>query len=107
MTLKGPVNQDQLAKIKEILKNQIIYKNKLLKKQYPVSGEYAKSFNKFCPKKVAVNEATVDDVICYGMHLKKSESEMAEAIDINKALCDDTYYGLEVQAADPPQEEDQ
>ena len=107
MTLKGPVNQDQLAKIKEILKNQRIYKDKLPKNQYPASGEYTKSFNKFCPKKVEVNEVTVDDVICYGMHLKKSEPEMAEAKDIYKALGDDTYYGPEEQATDPPQEEDQ
>ena len=62
---------------------------------------------KFCPKKVEVNEATVDDVIHYGMHLKKSEPEMAEAIDIYKALSDDTYYSLEKQATDPPQQEDQ
>ena len=99
MTLKGPVNQDQLAKIKEIPKNPRIYKDKLPKNQYPASGEYAKSFNNFCPKKVEVN--------CYGMHLKKSEPEMAEAIDIYKALGDDTYYDPEEQATDPPQEEDQ
>ena len=107
MTLKGPVNQDQLAKVKEILKNPRIYQDKLPKNQYPASGEYTKSFNKFCPKKVEVNKVTVDDVICYGMHLKKSEPEMAEAIDIYKALIDDTYYGLEEQATDPQQEEDQ
>ena len=107
MTLKGPVNQDQLAKIKEILTKPRIYKDKLPKNQYPVLGEYAKSFNKFHPKKVEVNEVTVDDVIHYGMHLKKSKPEMAEAIDIYKALSDDTYYGPEEQATDPPQEEDQ
>ena len=70
-------------------------------------SEYATSLNKFHPKKVEVNKATVDDVICYGMHLKKSEPEMAEAIDIYKALSDDTYYGPKEQATDPPQEEDQ
>ena len=70
-------------------------------------GEYAKSLNNFSPKKVEVNEATVDDIICYFMHLKKSEPEMAEAIDIYKALGDDTYYGPEEQATDPPQEEAQ
>ena len=107
MTLKGPVNQDQLVKIKEILKNPRIYKDKLLKNQYPVLGEYAKSFNKFCPKKVEVNEVTVDDVIHYGMHLKKSEPDMVNSIDIYKALGDDTYSRLEEQATDPPQEEDQ
>ena len=70
-------------------------------------GEYAKSFNKFHPKKVEVNEVTVDDVICYGMHLKKSEPEMAEAIDIYKALSDDTDYGPEEEVTDPPLGEDQ
>ena len=107
VTLKEPVNQDQLTKIKEILKNPWIYKDKVQKNQYPASGEYAKSFSKFHPKKVEVNEMTVDDVICYGMHLKKSELEMAEAINIYKTLRDDTYYGLEEQSADPPQQEDQ
>ena len=48
-----------------------------------------------------------NDVIRYGMHLKKLEPEIAEAIDIYKAFSDDTCYGLEVQSADPPQEEDQ
>ena len=107
VTLKGPVNQDQLPKIKEILKNQWIYKDKVQKDQYPALGEYTKSFNKFCPKKVEINEATVDDAIHFGMHLKRSEREIAEAMDIYKALGDDTYYGLEEQSADPPQHEDQ
>ena len=107
MTLKGPVNQDQLTKIKEILKNPWICKDKVQKNQYPVSGEYAKSFNKFCPKKVEINEATVDDTICFGMHLKRSELEIAEAMDIYKALSDDTYYRPEEQSADPAQHEDQ
>ena len=62
------------------------------KNQYPVSGEYTKSFNKFHPKKVEINEATVDDAICFGMHLKRSELGIAEAMDIYKALSDDTYY---------------
>ena len=52
VTLKGPVNQDQLAKIKEILKNPHIYKDKIQKNQYPTSGEYAESFTKFHPKQV-------------------------------------------------------
>ena len=107
VTRKGPVNQDQLAKIEEILKNPWIYKDKVQKNQYPASGEYAKSFNKFHPKKVEINEATVDDAICFGMHLKRSELEIAEAMDIYKALGDDTYYRPEEQSADPPQQEDQ
>ena len=107
VTLKGPVNQDQLAKIKEILKNPWIYKDKVQKNQYPALREYAKSFNKFCPKKVEINEATVDDTICFGMHLKRSELEIAETMDIYKALGNDTYYRPEEQSADPPQYEDQ
>ena len=50
---------------------------------------------------------TVDDDIHYGMHLKKSEPEMAEAIDIYKALSDDTYYRPEEQATETPQQENQ
>ena len=77
------------------------------KNQYPASCEYTKSFNKFCPKKVEINEATVDDVIYFDMHLKRSEPKIAEAMDIYKALGNDNYYGLEEQSADPPQQEDQ
>ena len=107
VTLKGPVNQDQLMKIKKILKNPWIYKDKVQNNQYPALGEYTKSFNKFHPKKVEINEARVDDTIHFGMYLKRSEPEIAEAMDIYKALSDDTYYGLEEQSADPPQQEDQ
>ena len=107
MTLKGPVNQDQLVKIKEILKNPQIYKDKVQKNQYPALGEYTKSFNKFHPKKVEIDEATVDDAICFGMPLKRLEPEIAEAMDVYKVLSDDTYYRLEKQSADPPQQEDQ
>ena len=76
------------------------------KNQYLVSGEYAKSFNKFHPKKVEINEATVDDAIWFGIHLKRSEPEIAEAMDIYKALGNDTYYRPEEQSADPTQHED-
>ena len=107
VALKGPVNQDQLTKIKEILKNPWIYKDKVQKNQYPALSEYPKSFNKFHPKKVEINEATVDDTIHLGMHLKRSEPEIAEAMDIYKAFSDDTYYRPEEQSADPPQQEDQ
>ena len=99
------MNQDQLAKIKEILKTPQIYKDKLLKNQYPASGEFAKSFNKFCPKKVEINEATVDDALCFCMHLKKLEPEIAEAMDMYKALGDDTLYGPEEQTEEPLQEQ--
>ena len=103
MTLKGPVNQDQLAKIKEILKNPWIYKDKVQKNQYPALDVYTKLFNKFCPKKIEINEATVGDTIHFGIHLKRLEPEIAEAMDIYKALTNDTYYGLEEQSANAPQ----
>ena len=68
-------------------------------------GEYAKSFNKFLPKKVEVNEATVDEVIRFGHFMRKSDAEVTEAIDQYKALGDDIPYGPEDQQADPPQQD--
>ena len=65
-----------------------------------MTDEYAKSFNKFHPTKVEVNEATVDDVVQYGHLIKRSEAEMAEAIDIYKTLGDDVFYGPEEQSAE-------
>ena len=59
------------------------------------------------PKKMEINEATVDDAIQFGMHLKRSQPEIAEALDIYKAIGDDTYYRPEEQSADPPQQENQ
>ena len=108
VTLTGPVNQDQLAKIKKkILKNPRVYKDKLPKNQYPATGEYAKSFSKFCPTKVEVNVATVEDVIQYGHYIKKSEPKMAEAIDIYKALGNDAHYGPEEQPTEPQSQQEQ
>ena len=92
VTLTGPVNKDQLFKIQEILRNPTVYRDKLPKGQQPATGEYAKSFNKFHPTKVEVNEAIVDDVVKYGHLIKRSEAEMAEAINLYKALRDDIYY---------------
>ena len=70
-----------------------------------MTGEYTKSFNKFCPKKVEVNEATVDEVVGSSHFIKKSDAEVMEAIDLYKALGDDISYGPEVQPADPPQQD--
>ena len=53
------------------------------------------AFNKFHPKRVEVNEATVEEAIKYGHFLKSSEQEIPEAININKALGDETFYGSE------------
>ena len=70
-----------------------------------MTGEYAKSFNKFCLKKVEVNKATVNQVAGFGRFMKKSDAEVTEAIDLYKALGDDISYGLEVQSAVLPQQD--
>ena len=68
-------------------------------------GEYAKSFNKFCPKKVEVNEATIEKVVGFGHFMKKSDAEVMEAINLYKALGDDIPYGPEDEPAEPPQKD--
>ena len=54
-----------------------------------------------------VNEATVKEAIKYGQFLKKSEEDIAEAIDIYKTLGNETFYGPEEDPVDqqeqPPQ----
>ena len=70
-----------------------------------MTGEYTKSFNKFHPTKVEVNEATVDDVVKYGHLIKRLEAAMAEAIDIYKTLDNDVFYGPEEQFAKHDQQE--
>ena len=70
-----------------------------------MTSEYTKSFNKFRPTKVEVNEATVDDVVKYGHLIKRSEAEMAKAIDIFKTLGDDVFYRPEEQPAEHQQQE--
>ena len=62
------------------------------------------AFNKFHPKKVEVNEATVEEVIKYGQFLKKNEEDIAEAIDIYRTLGNETFYGPE---EDTPDQQDQ
>ena len=95
VTLTGPVNWDQLFKIQEVPRHPSQYRDKLPSNEQPVTGEYAKSFDKFCPKKVEVSEATIDEVIGFGCFMKKSDAEVMEAIDIYKALRDDISYGPE------------
>ena len=51
-----------------------------------------------------VNEATVKEAIKYGPFLRKSKEGIAEAIDINKALGNETFYGPE---EDPEDQQDQ
>ena len=45
------------------------------------------------PKRWEVNEATVKEAIKYGQFLKKSEEDIAEAIDICKTLGNKMFYG--------------
>ena len=70
-----------------------------------MTGEYAKSFNKFCPKKVEVNEATVEEAIKFGQYLKRSEEDIGEAIDIYKSLGNDTFCGPEEESTAELQEQ--
>ena len=84
VTLHGPVSKEQLYKIQEVLRHPSQYRDRIKPEDRPVKGEYATAFNKFHPKKVEVNEATVEEAIKYGQFLKKSEEDITEAIDIYK-----------------------
>ena len=66
------------------------------------------SFNKFHPKKVEVNEATIEEAIKFGQYLKRSEEDIAKAIDIYKSLRNDTFYRpKEEPTAEPQEQQDQ
>ena len=105
VALTGPVNWDQLFKIQEVLRHPSQYRDKLPPNEWPATGEYVKSFNKFHPKKVEVNEATMDEVVGFGQFIKKSDAEVMEAIALYKALGDDISYGPENQPAESPQQD--
>ena len=92
VTLHGLVSKEQLYKIQEVLRHPSQYRDRLKPEDCPVKGEYANAFNKFCPKKVEVNEATVEEAIKYGQFLKKNEEDITEAIDIYRALGNETFY---------------
>ena len=51
-----------------------------------------------------VNGATVKEAIKYGQFLRKSEEDIAEAIDIYKTLGNKMFYGPE---EDPEDQQDQ
>ena len=70
--LNGPVSKEQLYKIQEVLRHPSQYQDRLKPEDRPVTGEYAKSFNKFRPKKVEVNEATVEEAIMFGQYLREA-----------------------------------
>ena len=95
ITLHGPVSKEQLYKIQEVLRHPSQYRDRIKPEDRPATGEYAKAINKFRPKKVEVNEATIEEVVKYGHYLKRSEEDIAEAIDIYKMLGNNTFYSPE------------
>ena len=107
VTLHGPVSKEQLYKIQEVLRHPSQYRDRIKPEDCLVKGEYVNAFNKFCPKKVEVNEATVEEAIKYGHFLKKSEEDIAEAIDIYKTLGNETFYGPEEDPADQQEQPQQ
>ena len=82
VTLNRPVSKEQLYKMQEVLRHPSQYRDRLKPEDRPATGEYTKSFNKFCPKKVEVNEATVEEAIKFSQYVKRNEEDTAEAIDI-------------------------
>ena len=104
VTLHRPVSKDQLYKIQEVLRHPLQYRDRIKPEDRPVKGEYATAFNKFHPKKVEVNKATVKEAIKYGQFLKKSEEDIAEAINIYKTLGNEMFYGPE---EDPEDQQEQ
>ena len=105
VTLHGLISKEQLYKIQEVLQHPSQYRNRIEPEDCPVKGEYANAFNKFHPKKVEVNEATVEEAIIYSHFLKRSEEDIAEAIDIYKTLGNETFYGPEEE--DPVDQQEQ
>ena len=106
--MNGPVSKEQLYKIQEVLRHPSQYRDRLKPEDRPATGEYAKSFNKFHPKKVEVNEAMVEEAIKFGQYLKRSEEDIAKTIDIYKSLGNDTFYGpKEEPMAEPQEQQDQ
>ena len=105
VTLNGSVSKEQLYKIQEVLRHPSQYWDRLKPEDRPATGEYTKSFNKFHPKKVEVNKATVKEAIKFGQYSKRSEEDIAEAIDICKSLGNDTFYGPEEESTAEPQEQ--
>ena len=105
VTLHRPVSKEQLYKIQEVLQHLSQYRDRIKPEDRPVKGEYANAFNKFRPEKVEVNEVTVEEAIKYGHFLKRSEEDIAEAIDIYKTLGNEMFYGPEEE--DPADQQEQ
>ena len=81
------------------------YRGRIKPEDHPVKGKYANAFNKFCPKKVEVNEATMEEAIKYGHFLKRSEEDIAEAIDIYKTLGNETFCSPEEDPVDQQEQQ--
>ena len=107
VTLHGPVSKDQLYKIQEVLRHPSQYRDRIKPEDCPVKGEYVTAFNKFHPKKVEVNKATVKESIKYGQFLKKSEEDITEAIDIYKTLGNEMFYSSEEDPVDQQEQQQQ
>ena len=105
ITLHGPVSKEQLYKIQEVLRHPSQYRDRIKPEDRPATGEYVKAFNKFCPRKVEVNEATIEQALKYGHYLKRSEEDIAEAVDIYKTLGNNTFYGPEKEQPANQQEQ--
>ena len=107
VTLHRLVSKEQLYKIQEVLRHPSQYRDRIKPEDRPVKGDYVTAFNKFCPRKVEVNEATVEEAIKYGQFLKKSEEDITEAIDIYKTLGNETFYSPEEDPADQQEQPQQ
>ena len=105
ITLHGPISKEQLYKIQEVLRHPSQYRDRIKPEDRPATGENAKAFNKFCPKKVEVNEATIEEAVKYGHYSKRSEEDITEAIDIYKTLGNDTFYSPEEEQPADQQEQ--
>ena len=106
--LTGPVSMEQLYKIQEVLRHPSQYRDRLKPEDRPATRPYGSTFNKFRPKKVEVNEATLEEAVWYGQYLKRSENDITEAINTFQTLEDDaSYEPKELPGAEPQEEEEQ
>ena len=51
VTLHGPISKEQLYKI-QVLRHLSQYRDRIKPEDRPATGEYAKSFSKFCPRRL-------------------------------------------------------
>ena len=105
--LTGPVSKEQLYKIQEVLRHPSQYRDRLKPEDRPATRPYASTFNKFRPKKVEVNKATLEEAVRYGQYLKRSKNDITKAINIFCTLGDDTSYGSEELPDAEPKEDDE